>query len=171
MLLAIDPGNHGAYALFHNSQLVSVHDLPVTNNKLSPQLLAAELRAFTIGQAIIEKVGAMPGQGVTSMFNFGLAVGQIEGILAALSIPYTFLAPQVWKRAYGLIKTPKEASRQKALELFPSFADRLTRKGDVDRAEAMLIGLHHINKGGDSFGQKVQERRRRQEVLTTSPTA
>lgn len=172
MLLSIDPGNHGAYALFADKQLVAVDDIPNVNGKINPQLLAEQLsiHAGDIQFAVIEKVGAMPGQGVTSMFNFGAAVGQIKGILAAFSIPYTEVAPRAWKASFGLISATKDASRAKALELFPGFAPQLQRKKDVDRAEAILIGLHYLQKGGDQLGQK-EERRRRQEVLSTSQPA
>jgi crossover junction endodeoxyribonuclease RuvC len=87
----------------------------------------------------LEQVAAMPGQGVTSMFHFGESVGIIIGVLETLQIRYTMPRPQQWKKAVGIIGKDKDAARTMALQLFPEVGDRLTRKKDVGRADALLI--------------------------------
>lgn len=88
----------------------------------------------------IEAVHAMPGQGVTSMFSMGYGFGLWVGILTSLRIPFQFVTPQAWKKAmlYGTGKD-KEASRLKAIQLFPQVADQLALKKDEGKAEALLI--------------------------------
>jgi crossover junction endodeoxyribonuclease RuvC len=90
--------------------------------------------------AIVEKVGAMPGQGVSSMFSFGRSVGIIEGVLAALQVPTTFITPQAWQKAIGAAKG-KDGSRQRCMELFPRDSHLFARVKDDGRADAVLIAL------------------------------
>ena len=84
----------------------------------------------------------MPGQGVTSMFNFGQSFGVIKGICAALSIPIYFVRPSKWKKYFNLIKTNKDASRTKVIEAYPGISSKLHRKKDSNRADAILIALY-----------------------------
>jgi crossover junction endodeoxyribonuclease RuvC len=91
---------------------------------------------------VVEQVNAMPGQGVTSMFNFGQSFGVIKGICAALSLPIYFVRPTKWKKHFNLIKTNKDASRTKIIEVYPEISSKLQRKKDSNRADAILIALY-----------------------------
>ena len=91
---------------------------------------------------VVEHVNAMPGQGVTSMFNFGQSFGVIKGVCSALSIPIYFVRPTKWKKHFNLIKTNKDASRTKVIEVYPEIASKLHRKKDSNRADAILIALY-----------------------------
>lgn len=95
---------------------------------------------------MIEKVGSMPKQGVSSTFKFGRSYGEIIGVVAAHKLRMDFVPPGVWKRTFGLSKD-KDASRLKAMELFPQLRDRLTRKKDHNRAEALLIAEYARRAG------------------------
>lgn len=133
-ILGIDPGETGAIAILHNSQYeFDVYDMPP-----NPADLAELIGTLgDIDMAYLEKAQAMPNQGVSSMFNYGVGYGTIIGILAARSIPYTLITPAVWKRALGLTGKPKDASRALARSWFPHAP--LSRVKDHGRAEALLI--------------------------------
>ena len=88
---------------------------------------------------VVEQVNAMPGQGVTSMFNFGQTFGAIKGICAALNLPIFFVRPAKWKKHFDLINSSKDASRTKAIEMYPSISDQLSKKKDVNKSDAILI--------------------------------
>jgi len=88
---------------------------------------------------VIEQVSAMPGQGVTSMFNFGQSFGVLKGIFSAMQIPMDFVSPVKWKKYYNLINTQKDSSRTKAIEFFPYISSKLSRKKDANKADAILI--------------------------------
>ena len=90
-------------------------------------------------KVIIEQVSAMPGQGVTSMFNFGQSFGILKGICSAMQLPMYFVRPAKWKKYFNLINSEKDASRTKAIEIFPYFASQLSRKKDSNKADAILI--------------------------------
>ena len=90
-------------------------------------------------RVIIEQVSAMPGQGVTSMFNFGQSFGILKGICSAMQLPMYFVRPAKWKKYFGLIKSEKDASRTKAIEMFPYFSSQLSKKKDSNKADAILI--------------------------------
>ena len=87
---------------------------------------------------VIEHVTAMPGQGVTSMFNFGQSFGILKGICSAMQIPMYFVRPAKWKKYFGLINSEKDASRTRAIEIFPYFSSQLSKK-DSNKADAILI--------------------------------
>ena len=91
---------------------------------------------------IVEQVSAMPGQGVSSMFNFGQTFGSIKGICAALNLPIFYVRPAKWKKHFELINASKDASRTKVIEMYPSISDRLRRKKDVNKADAILIARY-----------------------------
>ena len=91
---------------------------------------------------IVEQVSAMPGQGVTSMFNFGQTFGSIKGICAALGLPIFYVRPAKWKKHFELINSSKDASRTKVIEMYPSISARLTKKKDVNKADAILIARY-----------------------------
>ena len=90
-------------------------------------------------KVIIEQVSAMPGQGVTSMFNFGQSFGILKGICSAMQLPVYFVRPAKWKKYFNLINSEKDASRTKAIEIFPYFSSKLSRKKDCNKADAILI--------------------------------
>lgn len=96
--------------------------------------------------AFIERVNAMPRQGVTSTFRFGFATGAVADIITALGIPTTWVLPRDWQ-AFHRIRGGDDAARQRATQLFPRIAPELARKRDVHRADALLIagyGLHRL---------------------------
>lgn len=149
-LVAFDPGLSGAIAI---SRLINklggrefiVRDLPTMGAGkqivLNGRELAVLLTEHRVDHAVVEHVHAMPGQGVSGMFRFGTAFGQILGTLQALEIPYELVSPAKWKREMSLPGGPGkgEAARLKALQLFPGLAAELARKRDHNRAEALLL--------------------------------
>ena len=90
-------------------------------------------------KVVIEQVAAMPGQGVTSMFNFGQSFGILKGICSAMQLPMYFVRPAKWKKYFNLINTEKDASRTRTIEIFPYFSSQLSRKKDSNKADAILI--------------------------------
>ena len=92
-----------------------------------------------VKKIVIEQVSAMPGQGVTSMFNFGQSFGVLKGICAALKIPVHFVRPAKWKKHFNLINSEKDASRTKVIEAFPYISSQLSKKKDGNKADAILI--------------------------------
>ena len=94
---------------------------------------------------VVEHVTAMPGQGVTSMFNFGQSYGVIKGICSAMQLPIHFVRPTKWKKYFNLINTSKDASRTRAIEIFPRVSEKLKRKKDTNKADAILIASYYYN--------------------------
>lgn len=147
IVMSIDPGLSGAIAVFEGGALLCVIDTPThelsRNNKTKRQIsavaLAAIFREYKPAHVIVEKVSAMPGQGVTSMFSFGRSFGLIEGILAAFEIPATYVMPSVWTKGIGR-GLGKDASRARACELYPQHQKSFARVKDDGRADAVLIG-------------------------------
>lgn len=149
MIIGIDPGITGAVA-FINAGGVTATDTPShevksgkkTKQDYLPAQMAGILAPFSGKPGVhcfIEKVGAMPGQGVTSMFNFGKGFGLWLGILSALKIPFTLVTPQVWKKEIMQGMGDKDAARIRAQQLFPAKVQELSRKKDIGRADAILI--------------------------------
>lgn len=128
-IIGIDPGATGAIALLGDD--VRVWDMPS-----NPRDLYEILRELTFATAMVEQAQSMPGQGVSSMFKYGVGYGQILGVLAGLAIPYMTVTPAVWKRKMSVTKD-KEATRALARQLWPTA--ELSRKKDHGRAEALLI--------------------------------
>jgi len=158
----MDPGITGAVALLdHRKHEVLIEDMPTVTMKISGRnrnrivepVLAAVLREWALTRdifAVIEQVGAMPGQGVTSTFTFGMSFGICTGVLAGLNIPSETVRPQEWKK---LVRVPrgKDASRAMAARLFPRQAALFARKRDDGRSDAVLLAiaahkLHQQNK-------------------------
>jgi crossover junction endodeoxyribonuclease RuvC len=147
MIVGIDPGASGALAFFDvlNGSLTLI-DMPIVEiersgkakREISAAMLAGVIRSRGVQLGVIEKVGAMPAQGVSSMFQFGRSVGIIEGALAGLSITTHYLTPQAWQKAVGL-RGGKDGARARAAELFPAYAASFSRKKDDGRADAALI--------------------------------
>ena len=114
------------------------------NQLNSAQLVSIIKEHLIVGETfvIVEQVGAMPGQGVTSMFNFGQTFGSIKGICAALNLPIFYVRPAKWKKHFELINSSKDSSRTKVIEIYPSISPRLSRKKDVNKADAILIARY-----------------------------
>ena len=148
-IFGIDPGLSGALAILDNSNVIDVIDLPVMaeGKKNKRQLNSAHLSQYMVKNivniedtvVVVEQVNAMPGQGVTSMFNFGQTFGAIKGICAALGLPIFFVRPAKWKKHFELINSSKDASRTKAIEMYPSISHMLSKKKDVNKSDAILI--------------------------------
>ena len=151
IVMAIDPGLSGAIAVFIDDLLVAVIDTPTheltRNNKTKRQISASALagifRLYMPGHVVVEKVSAMPGQGVTSMFSFGRSFGLIEGIVGAFEIPATYVMPSVWTKGIGR-GLGKDASRARACELYPVWEKSFARVKDDGRADAVLIGAWYL---------------------------
>ena len=151
-IVGIDPGLSGAIAILENNKVLNLFDIPVMsegkknkrqlNSALLVSLLRENINKNEEVVVVVEQVNAMPGQGVTSMFNFGQSFGIIKGICAALSLPIYFVRPTKWKKHFNLIKTNKDASRTKVIEVYPEISSKLHRKKDSNRADAILIALY-----------------------------
>ena len=152
IIIGIDPGISGAISVIENKKILEVYDTPtmIDGKKNKRQINSAQVTNIIKERLIerkdivvvVEQVNAMPGQGVTSMFNFGQSFGVIKGICAALSLPIYFVRPSKWKKHFNLIKTNKDASRTKVIEAYPEISNKLHRKKDSNRADAILIALY-----------------------------
>lgn len=147
-ILAIDPGIIGGWAVLDaDGGLVAAGDLPVAGagaqRMVSAPLFRTVLDRFQPSRAIVELVGAMPKQGVSSSFKFGRAVGVVEGVIGGAAVPIEWVSAARWKKHFRL-NSEKEASRQMALRRWPAMAALFARKMDHGRAEAALLALHHI---------------------------
>ena len=152
IIIGIDPGISGAISIIENKKILEVYDTPtmIDGKKNKRQINSAQVTSIIKERlninkeviVVVEHVNAMPGQGVTSMFNFGQSFGVIKGICAALSLPIYFVRPTKWKKHFNLIKTNKDASRTKVIEVYPEISDKLKRKKDSNRADAILIALY-----------------------------
>ena len=148
-IIGIDPGLSGAIAILEDNKVLNIFDMPVMaeGKKNKRQLNSAQLvniirdnTASTDEVAVVvEQVNAMPGQGVTSMFNFGQTFGAIKGVCAALNLPIFFVRPSKWKKHFELINSSKDSSRTKAIEMYPSLSNQLSKKKDVNKSDAILI--------------------------------
>ena len=148
-ILGIDPGLSGAIAILEDKKVVGIFDMPVMaeGKKNKRQLNSAQLVNIikeNIGNndetaVVVEQVNAMPGQGVTSMFNFGQTFGAIKGVCAALELPIFFVRPSKWKKHFELINSSKDSSRTKAIEMYPYLSNQLSKKKDVNKSDAILI--------------------------------
>ena len=148
-IIGIDPGLSGAIAILEDNKVLNIFDMPVMaeGKKNKRQLNSAQLvniiRGNTVSEdevvVIVEQVNAMPGQGVTSMFNFGQTFGAIKGVCAALNLPIFFVRPSKWKKYFELINASKDSSRTKVIEMYPSLSNQLSKKKDVNKSDAILI--------------------------------
>ena len=151
LIIGIDPGISGSICFFEDGKILDVLEMPTMTdgkknkkqvngaqiyNEISTKIRGIEKQNLRV---IIEQVSAMPGQGVTSMFNFGQSFGILKGICSAMQLPMYFIRPAKWKKYFGLIKSEKDASRTKAIEMFPYFSSQLSKKKDSNKADAMLI--------------------------------
>jgi crossover junction endodeoxyribonuclease RuvC len=151
LIIGIDPGISGSICFFEDGKILDVLEMPTMTdgkknkkqvngaqiyNEISIKIKGIEKQNLRV---IIEQVSAMPGQGVTSMFNFGQSFGILKGICSAMQLPMYFVRPAKWKKYFGLIKSEKDASRTKAIEMFPYFSSQLSKKKDSNKADAILI--------------------------------
>ena len=151
-IIGIDPGLSGGIAVLDDSIIFDIFDMPIMSegkknkNQLNSAQLVNIIKRHILPNketfVIVEQVSAMPGQGVTSMFNFGQTFGSIKGICAALGLPIFYVRPAKWKKHFELINSSKDASRTKVIEMYPSISSRLTKKKDVNKADAILIARY-----------------------------
>ena len=154
LIIGIDPGISGAICFFQNGEITDVIDMPSmadgkkNKRQINSQQVFNEVseRIINIPKkeiiVVIEQVSAMPGQGVTSMFNFGQSFGVLKGICSAMQLSMYFVRPAKWKKYYGLIKTEKDASRTKVIQVYPEISSKLSRKKDSNKADAILIARY-----------------------------
>jgi hypothetical protein len=142
-ILGIDPGISGAVAFYFTEapSRIVVEDVPVVAGEINARLLADRIKNFGPSIAIIERVSAMPKQGVVSMFNFGVSFGQVRGVVSALEIPLHYVTPAKWKKHFRLA-SDKEEARELAIRMFSPCAASFARKKDHGRAEAALIARY-----------------------------
>tara|TARA_B100002052_G_C15717347_1_gene522420 strand:+ start:352 stop:846 length:495 start_codon:yes stop_codon:yes gene_type:complete len=154
LIIGIDPGITGSICFFEDGKVIDLIEMPnmpdgkkqkkqVNGAQIYNEILSRtkELEKKNI-KVVIEHVSAMPGQGVTSMFNFGQSFGVLKGICSAMQLSMYFVRPAKWKKYYNLINAEKDASRTKAIEIFPYISSQLSRKKDGNKADAALIASY-----------------------------
>ncbi len=150
LIIGIDPGISGSICFFKDGRILEVIEMPVMTEgkKNKKQVNGAQIYNEFLKRinkkedeirVVIEQVSAMPGQGVTSMFNFGQSFGILKGICSAMQLPMFFVRPAKWKKYFNLINSQKDASRTRAIEIFPYFSIQLSKKKDSNKADAILI--------------------------------
>ena len=151
LIIGIDPGISGSICFLDNGKILDVIEMPImTDGKKNKKQvngsqvyneITKRIKQFEKNQirVVIEHVSAMPGQGVTSMFNFGQSFGILKGICTAMQLPMYFVRPTKWKKYFNLLNSEKDASRTRAIEIFPYFSSQLSRKKDSNKADAILI--------------------------------
>ena len=151
LIIGIDPGISGSICFFQDGVIKDVVDMPTMTegkknkkqvngsqifNEISEKIKNIDKKNIKV---VIEHVTAMPGQGVTSMFNFGQSFGILKGICSAMQLSVYFVRPAKWKKYFNLINSEKDASRTRAIEIFPYYSSHLSRKKDSNKADAILI--------------------------------
>ena len=151
LIIGIDPGISGSICFFENGKILDVVEMPtmaegkknkrqVNGSQIYNEILKrTHLNEKQDIRVVIEQVSAMPGQGVTSMFNFGQSFGILKGICSAMHLPVYYVRPAKWKKYFNLINSEKDASRTRAIEIFPYFSAQLSKKKDNNKADAILI--------------------------------
>ena len=150
LIIGIDPGISGSICFFEDGKIIEVIEMPVMTDgkKNKKQINGAQIYNEFLKRindkddeirVVIEQVSAMPGQGVTSMFNFGQSYGILKGICSAMQLSMFFVRPAKWKKYFNLINSQKDASRTRAIEIFPYFSTQLSKKKDSNKADAILI--------------------------------
>ena len=155
LIIGIDPGISGSICFFEDGKILDVIDMPTMTegkknkkqvngsqiyNEISKRIKKNEKQNVRV---IIEQVSAMPGQGVTSMFNFGQSFGILKGMCSAMQLSMYFVRPAKWKKYFNLINSEKDASRTRAIEIFPYFSSQLSKKKDSNKADAILISSYY----------------------------
>ena len=151
LIIGIDPGISGSICFLKDGKIFDVIEMPTMTdgkknkrqvngsqiyNEILKRINKFEKQEIRV---VIEQVSAMPGQGVTSMFNFGQSFGILKGLCSAMQLPMYFVRPAKWKKYFNLINSEKDASRTRAIEIFPYFSSQLSRKKDSNKADAILI--------------------------------
>tara|TARA_B100001094_G_scaffold261526_1_gene262361 strand:+ start:199 stop:693 length:495 start_codon:yes stop_codon:yes gene_type:complete len=151
LIIGIDPGLSGSICFLIDGKILDVIEMPtMTEGKKNKRQvngsqvfneITKRTKEYQKNQVrvVIEQVSAMPGQGVTSMFNFGQSFGVLKGVCTAMQLPMYFVRPAKWKKYFNLINSEKDASRTRAIEIFPSFSSSLSKKKDSNKADAILI--------------------------------
>ena len=154
-IIGIDPGISGSICFFEDGKILEVIEMPTMTDgkKNKKQVNGAQIYNEVLKRinnnlrqnirVVIEQVSAMPGQGVTSMFNFGQSFGILKGICSAMQLPMFFVRPAKWKKYFGLINSEKDASRTRVIEMFPYFSSNLSKKKDSNKADAILIATFY----------------------------
>jgi len=158
LIFGIDPGISGAICALKEGNITEIYEMPtmIDGKKNKRQVNGAEVANIFLkeinnqdsnekgdtAKVVVEHVTAMPGQGVTSMFNFGQSFGVVKGICAALKLPIYFVRPVKWKKHFNLIGTNKDASRTKVIEIFPHISSKIPRKKDSNKADSILIAKY-----------------------------
>ncbi len=155
LIIGIDPGISGSICFFQDGKIIDVVEMPTMTegkknkkqvngsqifNEISARIKRLDNKDIKV---VVEQVSAMPGQGVTSMFNFGQSFGILKGICSAMQLPIYFVRPAKWKKYFNLINSEKDASRTRAIEIFPYFSSHLSRKKDSNKADAILIACFY----------------------------
>ena len=155
MIIGIDPGISGSICFFEDGVIKDAIEMPTMtdgkknkrqvngaqiSNEISNRISKLDKKNIKV---VIEQVSAMPGQGVTSMFNFGQSFGILKGICSAMQLPIYFVRPAKWKKYFNLINSEKDASRTRAIEIFPYFSSNLSKKKDSNKADAILIASYY----------------------------
>ena len=150
LIIGIDPGISGSICFFKDGRILDVIEMPVMTEgkKNKKQVNGSQIYNEFLKRinkkddeirVVIEQVSAMPGQGVTSMFNFGQSFGILKGICSTMQLPMFFVRPAKWKKYFNLINSQKDASRTRVIEIFPYFSSQLSKKKDSNKADAILI--------------------------------
>ena len=151
LIIGIDPGISGAICFFEKGKVKDIMDMPTMSEgkKNKKQIngrqifteISLRIKSYSKEEisVVVEQVSAMPGQGVTSMFNFGQSFGLIKGICFAMELPIFYVRPTKWKKYFDLINSAKDASRTKVIEMFPQISHLLSKKKDSNKADAILI--------------------------------
>ena len=151
IIIGIDPGISGAICFFEDGKVTDIVEMPnmAEGKKNKRQVngaqiyneISSRIKNFNKEdiKVVIEQVSAMPGQGVTSMFNFGQSFGVLKGICSAMQLSTYFIRPVKWKKYFNLINSEKDASRTKAIQIFPYISSKLSKKKDVNKADAILL--------------------------------
>ena len=151
LIIGIDPGISGSICFFEDGKVTDIVEMPnmAEGKKNKRQVngaqiyneISSRIKNFNKEdiKVVIEQVSAMPGQGVTSMFNFGQSFGVLKGICSAMQLSTYFIRPVKWKKYFNLINSEKDASRTKAIQIFPYISSKLSKKKDVNKADAILL--------------------------------
>ena len=154
LIIGVDPGISGSICFFQDGEIKDVVEMPtmIEGNKNKKQVNGSQIfneiseKIKNMDKknikVVIEHVTAMPGQGVTSMFNFGQSFGILKGICSAMQLPVYFVRPTKWKKYFNLINSEKDASRTRAIEIFPYYSSHLSKKKDSNKADAILIASY-----------------------------
>ena len=167
LIIGIDPGISGSICFFQDGKIMDVVEMPtmIEGKKNKKQVNGSQIfneileRIRNIDKkdikVVIEQVSAMPGQGVTSMFNFGQSYGILKGICSAMQLSMYFVRPAKWKKYFNLINSEKDASRTRAIEIFPYYSTQLSRKKDNNKADAILIASFFMKLANYQTDQKI----------------